>query len=370
MRIPYWRYFFLREFCLFLVTTVSLFGSSSPPWHLVQRKELAQIVHTDLLRRPESQMDASLNAHCDSGSMDTYSLTSKYESVLLCLAKLISPFEDLLKKACKLEPASSQKSPSRSLEPQVVARQAARPPCQNQDEISGVRTIEPSGILVSFSFETSTSEQAEVQALIFEEKDFSLFVVDQPLQDQSLLEMMQKTSCVAGINGGYFQPDGTPLGLLVHYGKMIHPQQRGSILSGFFVSSPEKMTILRVGEEIPASAREVLQAGPFLLDHERPIIGLESTKKAYRSFLATSDQGMWVMGIISPVTLDEASHILDALSGVLSEEKKEKKLTRALNLDGGSSSSLWAKTTLVPFSFRSDVCVRNYLGIKEKKLSQ
>ncbi len=354
-------------------------------------------------------MDASLNSHCDFGSMDTYSPASKCESVLTCLAKLVSPLRAApnLKRLrqstpgspehwccprshskltqypsgvrkpqqnryeiCGLEPISSGKSPPRSLGPPVVPRQASRPPCQNQDEISELRTIEPSGILVSFSFETPTSEQAEVQALIFEEKDFSLLVVDQPLQDQSLLEMMQKTSCVAGINGGYFQPDGTPLGLLVHYGKMIHPQQRGSILSGFFVSSPEKMTILRLGEEIPASAREVLQAGPFLLDHARPVIGLESTKKACRSFLATSDQGMWVMGIISPVTLDQASHILDALSGVLSEEKKEKKLTRALNLDGGSSSSFWAKTTLVPFSFRSDVCVRNYLGVKEKKSSQ
>lgn len=223
--------------------------------------------------------------------------------------------------------------------------------------------IPPSGVLRSFSLEDRTHRQANIWALIFQEKDFSMIVVDKPMQDKSLLEATEEASCVAGINGGYFQLNGTPLGLLLREGQIIHPQQRSNILSGFFVSTTHGMSILRLGEIIPSDAMHILQAGPFLLDQAQPVTGLESTKKANRSFLATNGQGVWMIGIISPVTLSEASHILNALGSPLLPGKK---ITRALNLDGGSSSSFWAGTKPTPFSFRTDVCVRNYLGVKVK----
>ncbi|MCF7729971.1 MAG: phosphodiester glycosidase family protein [Chthoniobacterales bacterium] len=287
--------------------------------------------------------------------------------------------------------------------------------------------IPPSALLRSFSLENGTEEQVEINALIFQEKDFSLIVMDHPLQNKSLLEAVEKSSCIAGVNGGYFQLDGTPLGLLVHKGKTIHPLQHAGILSGLFVNTPHRMSLLRVGESIPNDATEVLQAGPFLLDHAHPVIGLESTKKAYRTFLATNEQGLWMIGIISPVTLAEAAQILFSLntsaipgpapifhtdsaaacehlidtvsaSNCSSDSMKHtavvaihhlpchhqdsrrlatnqheisglttKFITRALNLDGGSSSALWADTKPAPFSFRADVCVRDFLGLKVKK---
>jgi hypothetical protein len=223
--------------------------------------------------------------------------------------------------------------------------------------------INPSAVLHSYSFKNGTEEQVEINALFFQEKDFSLIVMDHPLQNKSLLEAIEEASCIAGVNGGYFQLDGTPLGLLVHRGKTIHPLQHAGILSGLFVNTPHGMSLLRVGEAIPTDATEVLQAGPFLFDHGHPVIGLESTKKAYRTFLATNGQGLWMMGVISPVTLAEGAQILFTLHTTPIPGLTTKFLTRALNLDGGSSSALWADTKPVPFSFRTDVCVRDFLGL-------
>jgi hypothetical protein len=228
-------------------------------------------------------------------------------------------------------------------------------------------TINPSAVLRSFSFKNGVEEDVEMNALIFQEKDFSLIVMDHPLQNKSLLEAVREASCSAGVNGGYFQLSGTPLGLLMHHGTMIHSLQHAGILSGLFVNTPHGMSLLRTGEPIPPDATEVLQAGPFLFDHGHPVIGLESTKKAYRTFLATNGQGVWMMGVISPVTLAEAAQILFTLRSTPIPGLTTKFLTRALNLDGGSSSGLWADTKPVSFSFRTDVCVRDFLGLKVKK---
>ncbi|MCF7729410.1 MAG: hypothetical protein K9M81_03475 [Chthoniobacterales bacterium] len=43
---------------------------------------LARIFHTNLLRKPGSQMDAALDSHFDLDSMYTYSPTSKCSSAL------------------------------------------------------------------------------------------------------------------------------------------------------------------------------------------------------------------------------------------------------------------------------------------------
>jgi len=44
--------------------------------------QLIRIFHTDLLRKPRSQMDAALDSHFDLGSMYTYSPASKCSPAL------------------------------------------------------------------------------------------------------------------------------------------------------------------------------------------------------------------------------------------------------------------------------------------------
>ena len=228
-----------------------------------------------------------------------------------------------------------------------------------------IGAIPPSAVLKTIKLNTpqadGTVAEARLDVLVFPEKNFSLNVLDHPLRDQSLQEVMQGSHYVAGINGGYFQPNGTPLGLLMHRGTMIHPQERARLLSGFFVATDHKMALLRVAEPLPSGTTEILQAGPFLLDHGLPVVGLEGTRSARRTFLASDNHGLWAMGVISPTTLAEAARVLQAASTQIFPTSK---IQRALNLDGGSSSALWVAIQPEPFSQQEFGRVRNFLGLK------
>ncbi len=97
---------------------------------------LAQIFHSDLLRRPGSQMDAVLISKSSSGSVYTHSLASKYVSALTRSLPLVSPFQGCPLKARAVSPAVSR--------PPVVPHQLSRPPRHDQYEIFGL------GMLLGF----------------------------------------------------------------------------------------------------------------------------------------------------------------------------------------------------------------------------
>lgn len=204
-------------------------------------------------------------------------------------------------------------------------------------------------------------QEATIDALIFSEKNYRLQVIDNPKQERSLFEMMQSGAFVAGMNGGYFHPDSRPLGLLMHDGTILHEQEKARLLSGIMVSNNHYLAVKRVGESLPKTLDEALQAGPFLIDNDSSVAGLESTRIAWRSFLATDGHGRWVMGKISPVTLAEASHLLLAARSALFLSGS---IQRALNLDGGSSTALWVDMKPEAFSFNENVHVRNFLGLR------
>ena len=211
---------------------------------------------------------------------------------------------------------------------------------------------------------TGPSKEAHIEGVLFPSTSFRLQVIDHPPRDKTASQILQEYHYLAGVNGGYFHPNGTPLGLLMHHGKVIHPQEKARLLSGFFVATRHKMALLRVSESLPTGTKEVLQAGPFLIDHGNSVIGLETTRVARRTFLATDGHGLWLMGVISPTTLAEASRVLLAAAPQFFSTHKIK---RALNLDGGSSSALWVAHQPEAYSQSEFGHVRNFLGLKLRK---
>jgi len=187
-------------------------------------------------------------------------------------------------------------------------------------------------------------------------KTYLLKTLDQVMREQHLM---------AGINGGYFHPDGRPLGLMLSQGKRIHGQESASILSGFVVVTGEEIQILRVGEKMPTQPTGALQTGPFLINHQVSVVGLEATRIARRTFVATDGHGLWMIGVISPITLALAAPVLLAAAPALFPTHG---IQRAFNLDGGSSSALWVDLSPEPFSQREVGTVRNFLTLKLKKL--
>ena len=172
---------------------------------------------------------------------------------------------------------------------------------------------------------------------------------------------MTAENCVAGVNGGYFDENFAPLGLRIVDGKTIRPLVQGRLLTGVFIYSDSQARIVRRGE---LSKRErplvALQTGPFLVDHARPVAGLNSAQVARRTFVATATTGQVMLGSSSGLSLRELADILATRTGDLKND-------RAINLDGGSSTAFRFKRkdgTVV--SIREQKPVRDFIGVLAK----
>ena len=178
-----------------------------------------------------------------------------------------------------------------------------------------------------------------------------------------MYKRQQENNCLAGVNGGYFHPDRTPLGLVISYGKVLHGFERARLLSGVLLVTRTRISLLRSAEYKPqADIRQALQAGPFLVDHGKIVAGLNADSRADRTAVLGDNAGRFALVLCRDVTLAE-------LALVLSDERiiSELKVNRALNLDGGSSSGMWVRDEPRPFYRPELKSVRNYLAVVERE---
>jgi len=211
--------------------------------------------------------------------------------------------------------------------------------------------------------EAGSGLRAQLHFALFDSKTATLKVIDQPNEPRrTLAEIMANNDYFAGSNGGYFEPDYTPLGLLVSEGEMLAPLRKAQLLSGIVVATSERLRLQRVTEfsrrTKPANA---LQAGPFLVDRGRAVAGLNAERVARRTFVATSSDTQAGLGYCSPVSLAQLGKIL-ASAGLI----RDFKIDRALNLDGGSSSAFWFRDGARPYSIPEQKIVRNFVAVAAK----
>ena len=116
--------------------------------------------------------------------------------------------------------------------------------------------------------DSETNESATIDLALFSTKSCTLRVIDQPAPPRSdLAQVMQQKGCLAGVNGGYFDPNYAPIGLLISDGKMIAPLQRARLITGVLAASPRKVQILRVREfSRQQKFNAAVQCGPLLVD--------------------------------------------------------------------------------------------------------
>lgn len=207
-----------------------------------------------------------------------------------------------------------------------------------------------------------------VQAHFFREGEMVLCVADEgdgaTPRYGSLEKAMKATGCVAGVNGGYFGAGAarTPIGLVRHEGRTVTPlATRGFTVAGVVYDTGSAIRLERSSRlRTPVQGmREAIQGGPFLVEQGRVVPGLEKTKRATRTFIATDGAGRWCLAMSSPLTLHELACWL-AEKGSLGDFRVQ----TALNLDGGSSCAFWDKAAGVHIAgFKA---VRNYVGVRPR----
>ncbi|MCG8600793.1 MAG: phosphodiester glycosidase family protein [Verrucomicrobiales bacterium] len=181
----------------------------------------------------------------------------------------------------------------------------------------------------------------------------------------TLASAMRKNHCLAGVNGGFFLKDHSPSGLMVSGGSSIGKFGHGGLLSGVVLSSGNRNPyVLRRAEYGPAyKPTDLIQAGPFLVDQGKTVTGLSPRNSRRRSFVL-HDGGKWfALGLSDAFTLAELGQIL-----AQAEISPQRKIHRALNLDGGTSSGLFLDRgeRVEPIHIEPFKTVRNFIGIVER----
>ena len=201
----------------------------------------------------------------------------------------------------------------------------------------------------------------------FDDRDYALRVADQPRGLGSLWNTAQEAAsangAVAAVNGGFFTPEGKPLGLLVEAGTKRGSVNKSSLGSGIYLSSHAGSSIIRretyLRNSIHLNPQHLLQVGPMLAEHSKPVSKLLKSNLRPRSFLAWDGRHHWLIGCTEPCSLGALSKALAGRTPggfVISD---------AVNLDGGRSSDLWVGKT-VPGGSKThrgifNKTVRNYL---------
>ena len=205
-----------------------------------------------------------------------------------------------------------------------------------------------------------TGERANLHFAVFETRRATLRIIDQPQEPRrDLAETMTQMRCLAGVNGGYFDPADAPVGLLVSDGRRIAPLQKSRLLSGVLTATANRVDVVRArsfwfSEKIKAA----VQCGPFLVERARPVARLNDSRPARRSFAAVDGEGRAALGVCSDISLAQLSKIL-----CLTKVAGEMKIARALNLDGGSSSAFWCAGKESAFSIAEQKAVRDFVAI-------
>ncbi|MDF1753936.1 MAG: phosphodiester glycosidase family protein [Verrucomicrobiales bacterium] len=205
----------------------------------------------------------------------------------------------------------------------------------------------------------------------FSSKDFTLKVVDQG-DDQSnrpfsnLRDAMEKTGCVAGLNGGFYGADFKALGVVYQDGKKIAPyvnSNRNGLASGVIWSGVGGIHIVRrLDFKGGSGVEQAIQTGPMLISNSVAVKGLSDSKSRPRSFVLTDWKGTWMLGTSSFVSLAELASVLDSAAVF-----KDLKVNRAINLDGGRSTGFYLKQSDGKVTYRAEMSpVRNFLGITRK----
>jgi Phosphodiester glycosidase len=211
---------------------------------------------------------------------------------------------------------------------------------------------------------TDGATEAEVNLVFFATVDVTLEVVaNTDGEIRGLRELNEGREVLAGINGGYFQADLEPVGLLISNERLVHRLQKANLLSGIFYVRGDRPWLVRT-REFPGvkGIQQAIQCGPFLVDGGRTVNGLDDVRVAARTFIFYCGQSEWGFGICRSVTLKGMGDLLAQATIV-----PDHRIVRALNFDGGSSTTFYARADGRTLFSEGRPAVSSYLVVKAKK---
>lgn len=246
----------------------------------------------------------------------------------------------------------------------------------NTIPISSEGSAEPDFSRHSLIAQTANVAGVTLSYLSFDTRTHTIEVIDQPglgSKYHTAAQVTKSTGAVAAINGGFFTPEGKPLGVLYHQGGETGALNTASSLgSGFLYvdkSSPSPLltrrtTFQKLLKDSAFTPREALQSGPFLVENGAAVSGLSNKEPRVRSLLLWDGENHFAIAQCEPISLRN-------LAGALAQQPLPNfQVQMALNLDGGRSADLNVSSKVQggPLNLRRwlNKPVRNYLIVKSQ----
>ncbi len=275
----------------------------------------------------------------------------------LCLPALIA--------ACAISCTPIPEAPISTHQPSPPT--ISQPVAENQTLIIPPTLTSPS--ISSPKVVSQTLSNIHFQGVSFDSRTHALKAIDQAngpgSQYVSARDCATKQQALLAINAGFFTPEGNPLGLVISQGKRSGSWNSSSSLgTGIYrIDSSGNASISRRTQASAVSnSKELLQAGPLLIENNNPISGLDPSKVAMRSILLHDGGNRWWIGITSPCSLADLSRALS------NQSPASWKVSHALNLDGGRSTDLFVSSNTSGGSLEQKSLmnrqVRNFLVLK------
>lgn len=210
--------------------------------------------------------------------------------------------------------------------------------------------------------DAAAGQRVTVDMAVFSAKSAALRVIDNP-DGQSLAAAMKGEKYMCGVNGGYFDTEFKPIGLRIADGKAFSPLRRARLITGILLQSDRGIDVVRVGEfSRTKKIATAIQSGPFLVEDNKRIRGLNDSQLARRTFAGITTDNRALIGFCSDASLSGLAEIL-ATTPIIADSK----IRRAMNLDGGSSSAFWfAREDGTAFSISGRKPVRDFVGVLPK----
>jgi hypothetical protein len=210
--------------------------------------------------------------------------------------------------------------------------------------------------------DAAAGQHVTLDVAVFSAKSTALRVIDNP-DGQSLGTVIKREKYACGVNGGYFDTEFKPIGLRVANDTTLSPLRRARLITGILLQSDPGIDVVRAGEfSRTKKVMTAVQSGPFLVEGNKRIRGLNDSQLARRTFagIATDDRAL--LGVCSDVSLGQLANLLTT-----APIAADSKIRRAMNLDGGSSSAFWfAREDGTAFSVPGRKPVRDFVAVVPK----
>ncbi len=185
-------------------------------------------------------------------------------------------------------------------------------------------------------FQAKVAPQGYVHAFRFNLQNYQLrsaLAKDQQNLSNNVADLVKTNQALLGVNGGFFTPNFQPIGLRINQGVVRNPIQNTAWWGVFFTRNNQAYIVGKNDFKTNKSIDFAVQSGPRLLINGK--IPNLKPGVANRTALGIDGNG----NVIILVT-DNAPLATDDLATIM---KNDLGCVNAINLDGGSSTQLYAK---------------------------